>query len=83
MKERLSKSVNCFEVSFLRRNSVLLGVLFGREALLELREDVMLAISSLSVGCKNIVLLHSFLIQSEKVPASILLFLVVSAIEGK
>ena len=31
-------------------------MLFGPEALLELREDMMLAISSLSVGCRNIVL---------------------------
>ena len=35
-------------------------MLFGPEALLELREDMMLAISSLSVGCRNIVLLFSF-----------------------
>ena len=30
-------------------------MLFGSEALLELREDMMLTISSLSVGCSNIV----------------------------
>ena len=34
-------------------------MIFGPEALLELRED-MIAISSLSVGCRNIVLLVSF-----------------------
>ena len=31
-------------------------MLFGPEALLELREDMMLTISSLSKGCRNIVL---------------------------
>ena len=36
------------------------------EALLELREDMMLAISSLSVGCRNIVLSLSFERYSEK-----------------
>ena len=35
-------------------------ILFGPEALLGLREDMMLAISSLSVGCRNTVLLVSF-----------------------
>ena len=35
-------------------------MLFRSEALLELREDMMLAISSLSVGCRNIVRLLSF-----------------------
>ena len=34
-------------------------ILFGPEALLELREDMMLATSSLSVGCRNILLLLS------------------------
>ena len=34
--------------------------MFGSEALLELRKDMMLAISFLSVGCGNIVLLLSF-----------------------
>ena len=57
MKERLNNSAKCFEISFFRRNTVLLGTLFGPEALSELRENMMLAISSLSVGCRNIVLL--------------------------
>ena len=35
------------------------SILFGPEALLQLREDMMLAIASLSVGCRNIVLLLS------------------------
>ena len=59
LKERLNKSANCFEISFFRRNNILSGILFGPEALLELREDIMLAIS-LSAGCRNIVLLLSF-----------------------
>ena len=52
MKGRSNKSANCFEISFFR--------LFGLEAILELREDMMLAISSLSVGCRNIVVPFSF-----------------------
>ena len=60
MKERLNKSANCFEISFFRRNNILKVMLCGSEALLELREDMMLAISSLSVGCRNIVQLLSF-----------------------
>ena len=43
-----------------QRNNIPQGILFGPQALLELREDVMLVISSLSVGCKNIVLPISF-----------------------
>ena len=43
-------------MSLFRRNNILYGILFGQEALLELREDMMLDISSLSVGCRNIVL---------------------------
>ena len=35
-------------------------MLYGPETLLELREDIILAISSLPVGCRNIVLLFSF-----------------------
>ena len=57
MQERLHKFANCFENSFFfRRNDILYGILFGSEALFELREDVMLAIFSLSVGCRKIVL---------------------------
>ena len=41
-------------------------MLFGPEALLGLREDMMLAISYLSVGCRNIVLLLQFERKSEK-----------------
>ena len=60
IKERLNKSANCFEISFLRRNNILKGILFGPKALLELTEDMMLVISSLSVGCRDIVLSLSF-----------------------
>ena len=60
MKERLNKSANCFEISFLRRNNVLLGILFEPEVLLELREDMMLAISSSSLSWRNTALLLSF-----------------------
>ena len=59
IKERLNKSASCFKISFFGRN-ILYGILFGSEVLLELREDMMLAISSLSVGCRNIVLSLSF-----------------------
>ena len=57
MKERLNKSGNCFEISFLRRNNTLKGMVFGPEVLLECRYDMMLAIYSLSVGCRSIILL--------------------------
>ena len=36
------------------------GILLGPEALLELREDMMLAFSSVSVGFRNIVVSLSF-----------------------
>ena len=40
MKERLSTFANCFKISFFTRNYILQGILFGSEALLELREHV-------------------------------------------
>ena len=55
IKERLNKSANYLEILFSRRNNTLWGILFGPEALLELRKDKMLAISSLSVGYWNII----------------------------
>ena len=59
-------------------------MLFGPEALLELREDMMLATSSLSVGCRNIILLLSFERSSEKcLWEYFMLLFVVSAIEAK
>ena len=60
MKERLNQSANCFDILYLRRNNILEGIVFGPEALLDLIEDMKFAISSLSVGCKNTVSLHSF-----------------------
>ena len=65
MKERSNKSSNCFESSIFRRNNILKDILFGPEVL-ELREDMMLAIFSLSGSSRNIVLLISFKRQSEK-----------------
>ena len=67
VKEKLNKSANCFKISCFRRNNILKGILFGPEALLdELREDMTLTISSLSVGCRNIVLSLSLERLSEK-----------------
>ena len=60
-KKKLNKSASCIEISFLRKNNILQGILFGPEALLELREDTMLPISSLLVGFRNIALSHPFL----------------------
>ena len=60
MKGRLNKSANCFESSCFRGNNILQGILFVAEALLELKEDMILAIYSLSVGCRNIVQSLSF-----------------------
>ena len=59
-KKRLNKFPNCFKISLVRRNDILQGTLFGPGALLELKEDIMSALSSLSVGCGNVVLLLSF-----------------------
>ena len=65
MKERLKKSVNCFEFSFLEETIFYCSIIlikfykstpFGSNALLELRKDMMLAVSSLSLGYRNIVL---------------------------
>ena len=49
-KYELTKEVN-FTIDISKN-----GIPLGPEALLELREDKMLAISSLSVGCRNVVL---------------------------
>ena len=83
MKERLNTSENCFGISLFRRNNILLGILFGPEALLELREDIMLIISSVIVGCRNIVLLLSFKRWPEKCSYEYLMLFVVSTIESK
>ena len=53
-KERLNKSASCIEISCFRRIKILFGILKGPQALLILREDMMLAISLLSVGWTNI-----------------------------
>ena len=57
-KEKLNKSASCKEISCFRRIKILFGILKGAQALVILREDMMLAISSLSVGWINIELLH-------------------------
>ena len=59
MKESLNKYDSWFEILFFRRNYILWGTLFEPEALLELREDIMLVISSLSVDYRIIVPLVS------------------------
>ena len=64
-KERLNKSASCLEICF-RRIKILFGILKGPLALLMLREDMMLAISSRSVGWINIELLHWCFKYSEK-----------------
>ena len=57
-KEILNKSASCKEISCFRRIKILFGILKGPQALLVLREDMMLAISLLSVGCMDIELFH-------------------------
>ena len=46
------------EVNLRRRTNILLGILNGPLSLLMLRENMMLAISSMSVGWMNIELFH-------------------------
>ena len=48
-KERLNKSGSCMETAFSKRINILFGILNGPLALLMLREDMILAVSSLSV----------------------------------
>ena len=49
-KERLKISTRCVEISFFSNFNILVGILFGPEDLLSLREDIMEITSSLSVG---------------------------------
>ena len=60
MKKSLNKSANHVEISVFRRNKTPQHILFEPEALLELKEDMMLAISTLLEGCRNIILSLSF-----------------------
>ena len=46
-------AASCFKISFFRRIKISLGILNGPLVLLMLREDIMLAIPSLSVGWLN------------------------------
>ena len=65
-KERLNKSASCLEISCFRRIKILFGILKGPQVLLMLREDMILAVSSRSVGWINIELLHWCFKYSEK-----------------
>ena len=56
-KERLNKSTSCLETCFIRIK-ILFGILKEPLALLMLREDKTLVISSLSLRWINIELLH-------------------------
>ena len=49
-KERLKISTRCVEISFFSNFNILVGILFGPEDLLSLREDIMEITSSLSAG---------------------------------
>ena len=57
-KERLNKSASSLEVTCFRRIKILFRILKEPQALLMLREDMMLAISSRPIGLINIKLLH-------------------------
>ena len=65
-KEKTNKSARCLEISCFRRVKILFGILEGPLALFMLREDIMLAISSLSVGWINVELVHWCFKYSEK-----------------
>ena len=49
-KERLKISTRCVEISFFSSFHIFVGILFGPEDLLSLREDIMEITSSLSVS---------------------------------
>ena len=57
-KERLSKSESCLEISCFGRIKILFGIPKRPQDLLMFREDMMLAISLLSVSWINTELLH-------------------------
>ena len=57
-KEILNKSASCVEMPCFRRIKILYGIQKGPLAFLMLREDIMLAISLLSVGWINTEFLH-------------------------
>ena len=52
-KERLKLSTRCVKISFFSNFNILVGMLFGPEDLLSLREDIMEITSSLSAGVIN------------------------------
>ena len=83
-KEKLNKSESCLEISFFRRTKILFGIPNGSVALLTLREDMMLAISSLSVDWINVELLDWCFKYLEKCLWEYLMFcFTVSATEAK
>ena len=82
MKKRLNKSANCSEIAIFRRNNILYGILFRPKALLELRKN-MLDISSLLVGCRNIVPSLSFERYSERCLCECFMFFCSFNYEGK
>ena len=60
MKKILNKPRSCSEISFFKRIKISLGILNGPLVFLMLREDIMLAISSLSGGWVNNCCIHVF-----------------------
>ena len=60
MKKTLNKPRSCFEIFFFKRIKILLGLLNGPLVFLMLREDIMLAISSLPGGWINNCCIHVF-----------------------
>ena len=65
-QERWNESSSCLEKYFFRRIKILFGIMNRRQALLMLREDRALAISSLSIGWIDVKLLRWCFKYSEK-----------------
>ena len=57
-RDILNRPGSCFEISFLKRFNILKGIPFGPLDLVMLGVDMILAISSLTVGWMNTELLH-------------------------
>ena len=83
MKERLIKSADYFEISFLRRNNILKGILFGPEISVELRGDMVLFTSSLIVKLLKYCTLRLILKSEKCLCEYFTCFLVASAIKPK
>ena len=79
MKDRLNKSATiASKIHFLKEIVFYKVYYLGQKSLLELREDIMLVISSLSRGSRNIVQLVSFERCLKNVYVDILFFFVLS-----